>query len=646
MQLLCGVAGPDARARPIFDGLLASSRQSNGGLALTVDSAPGLRLGYAARRFASWSGADPALRLFLDGEILFVDGQPTSQLGTSASELAQVARLYRRHGADLWRRLDGNFCLIIQDGPLLRIGVDPAGTRSVYWWVWDGVLAFHTHLLDLAPWFPGRLEEDAGAIGNLLASGCYPPGATAYRDVHHLRPGFHLAFDAGSARVDRHFHLVSHAREDGATADAKAQELGVLLAESVGATWKAAQRPVFPLSGGIDSRYIVAEAARHAGDLRLVRTITWGEDRGRADSDAVIAARVAATLGVENVWCEQTQTRLETSWERALYLSSGEADHAIHYHDDHLLHRQLAEMGYASLFRGDECIGLNGVIPVTRHSLLVTVDVHHLSFEDGTYRRFLDGDALREMVRGQTQVLATILEGLQSPTPAGCSGELYYDFRLSQVLAVYNRVKHADLEVYNPMLPRPLLEWAGRLPDRFRVHPVPEWAGRASDPFPVDRQLLFEAMRQNFPELARLPYATVDNLPHWEERFQRDPRFARFYADICSAPGWLDGHGNKRAVIDALRAMERRATERGPEAPVDVPVDVPDRRPALRQALRTLDSWKESAKQTQSGRLLHDVVRERRMAAKQPLYLKLGRLATLHALLGQVDSRRAAPPGA
>jgi hypothetical protein len=45
---------------------------------------------------------------------------------------------------------------------MLRVGVDPVGTRAVYWWVWDGVLAFHTHLLDLAPWFPGRLDEDAG----------------------------------------------------------------------------------------------------------------------------------------------------------------------------------------------------------------------------------------------------------------------------------------------------------------------------------------------------------------------------------------------------------------------------------------------------------------------------------------------------
>src|SRR5579862_5186162 len=471
MQLLCGVAGPAERARPIFDGLLASSRQSNAGIELTVADAPGLLLGYAARRFTPWSGPDPELRLFLDGEILFLDGQRTAERGTSATELAAVAGLYRRHGADFWEQLDGNFCLIVQDGALVRIGVDPVGTRSVYWWARDGVLAFHTHLLDLAPSFPGRLDEDPGAIANLLASGGYLPGATAYRDVHHLRPGFHLAFEDGAARVGRHFRLVSHAREDGATAPAIAGELGAILADSIGAAWGAAERPVLPLSGGIDSRYILAVAAQDAGDLRLLRTVTWGEERDRGpDSDGVLAARVAAAVGVENVWCEQAQDRLETSWQRALYLSSGEADNAVHYPDDHLLHRRLVEeMGVASMFRGDIFWG-EGQVPMTRRPLVAAVSTHHLSLDDGTYRRLLDGDALREMARGQSEVLAEMLEGLESPTPAGCYQELYYDFKFSQLMAVFNRVKHADLEVYNPLMTRAVAEWACRLPDRYREY--------------------------------------------------------------------------------------------------------------------------------------------------------------------------------
>lgn len=618
MQLLCGVAGPAERARPIFEGLLASSRQSNPGIALTVEQAPGLWLGHAARRFVSWSGEDPTLRLFLDGEILMIDEQPTEDRGASEAELAQLALLYRRHGGDLWQHLDGNFCLVIQDGPLVRIGVDPVGTRSVYWWVCDGVLAFHTHLLDLAPWFPERLVEDPGSIGNFLTSGCYPPGATAYRDVHHLRPGFHLAFEGGSAKVDQHFHAISRPREDGASPTAVARELAVLLADSIGTAWRAAERPVLPLTGGIDTRYIVAEIARQTEDLGLIKTITWGEDPEREASDGVLAPRIAAAIGVENVWWEKTQSNLDQSWHRALYLSSGEADNAVHYPDDHLLHGVLVEeMGVASIFRGDICWGGNELLPATRRGVLATVHTHHLSLDDGTFRGFLDGDAFRAMVRGQAQILEEMLDGLRTPAPAGRYQEIYYDVRLAQAMAVYNRVKHADLEVYNPLLARSVQQWAAHVPYRLRE----------------DRWMHFEAMRQSFPELARLPHATTDNLPDWEKRFERDPQFARFYADVCAGPGWLDGYADKAGVVDAFRAMERRATE---------PPDGAGERPARQPTYGVQRGWKDSAKRTRPGRIAYDFIRERRLAGRLPRYLKLARLATLHAFLGQVEARRTA----
>jgi hypothetical protein len=622
VQLLCGVAGPAERARPIFDGLLALSLESNPGIELTLERAHGLSLGYVARRFVSWSGADPALRLFLDGEILVVDGQETRGLGASEAELAELARLYRRHGGDLWERLDGNFCLVIQDGPLVRIGVDPVGTRSVYWWARDDVLAFHTHLLDLAPWFPARLEEDPAAIGNFLACGCYPPGRTAYRDVHHLRPGFQLSFEGGSARVDRHFCPISHPREDGAPAAAIAEELNVLIADSIGAAWRAAERPVLPLSGGIDTRFIVAELARQVDDLSLLRTITWGEEPGRPDSDGVVAPRVAAAIGVENVWCEKTQSNLEESWQRALYLSSGEADNAVHYPDDHLLHRALAEdMGAGSIFRGEVYWGGDELLPSTRAGVLATVRIYHLSHDDGTFRRFFDGDTFGTMVEGQAQMLEEILDGMQTAAPIGCYQELYYDFRLAQVLSVYNRVKHADLEVYEPLMTRSVHEWAAAVPYRYREY----------------RWIYFEAMRRRFPELAKLPYAVADNLPDWQKRFERDPRFSRFYADLCTEPGWLDRYADRAGVVAAFRAMARRATEFSLEGSAG---DAGEGA-ALGPTRGRLASLKSSAKHTPPGRRAYDRIRERRLARREPLYLKLARLATLHAFLGQVEARQA-----
>ena len=129
-----------------------------------------------------------------------------------------------------------------------------------------------------------------------------------------------------------------------------------LLEASVARCWRDADEPVLPLSGGMDSRFLAAELVRRNGP-HSVPTITWGEDRARPGCDAIVAAGVARELGLDNDWFEKPQRHTPESFARAVYLSSGEADCAIHFPDDHGLHAELAGLGYRSMFRGDECFG-------------------------------------------------------------------------------------------------------------------------------------------------------------------------------------------------------------------------------------------------------------------------------------------------
>src|SRR6478736_3793149 len=145
-----------------------------------------LRLGHVSRSWAVWHDNGANRSFYLDGEIRVIDGQETTDRGTSERELADVARLYDLHGTGVWTRLDGSFCLVIRDGRDFQVGVDVGGTRGIYWWIHEGLVAFHTQVLDLAPAYPGTLTDDAGALGNFLECGQYPPGKTAYQEVHHL----------------------------------------------------------------------------------------------------------------------------------------------------------------------------------------------------------------------------------------------------------------------------------------------------------------------------------------------------------------------------------------------------------------------------------------------------------------------------
>ena len=611
MQLLFGVLGDADRAAAVFGEMAAASADSTPGLSPSVIADETVRLGYVSRAFAVWHERDADRSFYLYGEVLSIDGRETRHRGLSSDELAAVARLYAVHGPGLWERLDGSFCLVVRDGRDFRVGVDVAGTRGVYWWYQDGLLAFHSHILDLAPSYPGALVEDVGALGHFLECGHYPPRATAYRAVHHLGAGQCLALVGEAVSVQDHFRMVYRDSPGRKTTELLVDELISLVSASVARSWRAASEPVVPLSGGVDSRYLAAELVRQAGGPGAVHTVTWGEDRLREDGDAVIAARVAATLGVDNTWHEKSQRHAATTFDRAIYLSSGEADCAIHFPDDHVLHAELADRyGFHSLFRGDELFGFNSPIRIiTSRAVLPGSSIARLELDDA-YRELLDPDLFSAMATQQARELAATAASLQSRTPHARMEEAWYEFGLRRELAPYNTVKNADLETYTPFLDRALLEWIRGTPDELRA----------------GKMLLRAALSRRFPEVAGIPFATRTNLPSWQGRSRRDPAYARFLHEWCSRPGWLDTVGSKPQVLRALETMEAEATEPG---------SLPEE-----QSRR----WRLWAKRTIPGRLLREVTFESRLARKSASpYLRPARLAVLHGLLGRVQARRAAP---
>jgi hypothetical protein len=340
-----------------------------------------------------------------------------------------------------------------------------------------------------------------------------------------------------------------------------------------------------------------------------VPTLTWGEDRSRPHADAEIATILAERLGLENTWHEKPQRHTEETFGRALYLSSGESDCAIHYPDDHVLHAELADSdGFGSMFRGDECFGATRR-PLTDRAVLADNGLAPLALDPG-YDRFVAGPLIEEMAREQRETLDRTISGLGSRTATARRDEIWYRHGVRRFLGPYNRVKHTSLEVYTPLLDAAVLSWLRGVPDDLRS----------------EKAVFRAALDRRFPELRDIPYATASNLPRWEERARRDPAFARFLETWCEQPGWLDGIGAREAVVTAVREMQTATrpgavASQGPE------------RISLRQVI----------KRTWPGQLLREMTVERRFASNIPLYLRLARLAVLHALLAPrpAESRHA-----
>lgn len=604
MELLFGVMGRGPLVHPTLARLAAYSTGSNPGIKLVTVTDGDVALGHAARRFISLSGEDPRLTFHLDGEIRSIGGVHVSPDVRNEELYRRLEVEHRRDRDRFWEKLDGSFCLIVRDDRDCSIGVDVAGTRSVYWWSRDGIVAFHSHLADLAPSLPGSLSEDSGALASFLGAGIYPPQRTAFSQVAHLGAGQYLQFDAEQPpQVRDHLSIVYEKATASGSRVRPVDELIGLISVSVATAAAWMQRPVVPLSGGLDSRYLLAEFAEHAPDASAIATITWGEDRRRPDSDALVAPRIAAMIGASNTWFEKRQYPSPESFARAIYLSSGEANCAIHFPDDHGLHALLAAKGFGSLLRGDECFG-NGPTLLTRQAAFAVNGIARLRVNGG-YAAMIEPGRLERMADAQRGDLATMMARVRSATATGARDEIRYAMVVRRVLASYNRVKHADLEVYTPFLARPILEWLHATPDSMRF----------------DKKLLRSALARHFPHLAALPFAARSNLPNWDLRWRHDPRLVGFYQDWCSKPGWLDVIGSRAPVLAELNRASHAASL-----------------PFVAQAASNGSDWKALLKRTLPGRAMRELTIERRYQASS--YERISRLAVLHRLIGDVEQRR------
>ncbi len=622
MQLLFGVVGTGSRTSAVFEHLLDLSIDSNPGIQPTVDAAPGLIVGRHVRSWGRWDDPTGELTVLLDGEIRLIDGAETGTRGTSESELASVAALYRRLGSSVWDRLDGSFCLVIRDGRSVRIGFDLGGTHAVYWWAADGMVAFHTRLLDLAPAYPDNLRVDITGVASFLTNAFYALDATAFEGIHLVGSGQVLeiepASDGPSVTMRNHFRFVptpeSPARPIGALAD----ELNDLLEPAVARCWRTAVRPVVPLSGGVDSRYLAAMAVRLAGDPMQVETITWGEESMRPGSDAVIASRVAAALGVPHQWWEKRHIHDVSTVQRALYLTSGEGDGALNFPSEHEIHEQLVkERGWQSLFRGDELWG-----PVhhqlTRTGLRAAAGLSRIRL-DRTYARFLGVDLLESMADGQDHVYGRWRAGLTAGTAHGQLHESEYDTGMRRVIVPYNTLKDVHFEVYAPFVQREVVDWVSRLPDSYKL----------------GKRVFRVASERRFPELSTIPFASRNNLPDWDERARTDPALTRSLRELCDQPGWLDMIGAKASVVDALEALTAGASASMVRGDRQVASS------SLSTQRRIGQMARDGARATLPGKLVREWTMERRAIGSRSMYDRLSRLAIVHALIGLGQARHA-----
>lgn len=447
---------------------------------------------------------------------------------------------------------DGSYALIRDDARHLEAATDPTAGRSL-WVYFDEELFVVSNSQRAATIYAGRFEFDPEVAPWILATGALGLGQSYSRLLRPLPPASRAVLDKAEWRLRWTEGADPFApRPDlvAAPAGERRAALDTALRETMADfSPEEAPRMTLSLSGGADSRAIAA---------LLPRGTRWRSASGGpagaerlADTDAGVAAQVAAALGFEHRFLPvfAAPEPIETVITRFVLASEGRVDHLEGYLDGLAHHHALARDGTEALIRGDT--GLGG-------------PVFHPADSELAARATIGLLTCRDLACLAPRADAFGLAGQSLPeTLARAPGEslvtwrdrLYPRFRGTVVLSALTETKAYGLEMVNPLRSRRILEVSAALSDAERL----------------DKALFRAVMRDIAPRLFAPdpPFARHHGGPVMVSVLRRPAARRLLEASLGSevareafgAP-LLDWLGDRVSPAEVIRARARRAFTR------------------------------------------------------------------------------------
>lgn len=419
---------------------------------------------------------------------------------------------------------DGTYALARYDADTVELLTDVCATRAVWWTLTKDSLLASTSQRALVALL-GDLELDPVAAAWLLSSGTLGPETAWDRRLKPLPPDSRLVLDRVAWRCD-----VRRTPAEFTAAPGGRQQQVARLREAIVATCGELDldlsRWLLPLSGGLDSRVILAGISAHGSRPACITWTTKASMR-HPFSDATIARRVARRFDADHHYEILAEPGQGVAWALDHFVAGGEGrtDEFAGYVDGCAMWGDLAQRGVCGVIRGDESAGER------------KRDAHDAGSRRGAggimAGDFAPGHVIRRLGLAPQQ-WPSWLERQQ-----GESREAYCD-RMSQqvyvplVLGPLNAIKGRYVEMVNPLLSRRIIAVVRSLPDELRVY------GRA----------LHDVAASACPGI---PYARFSSLPDAGEYASR-PEFVETLVRELMAPA-MSRVLSEEGVATLLAAM-------------------------------------------------------------------------------------------
>src|SRR4051794_1002246 len=414
-----------------------------------------------------------------------------------------LPHLYERHGVEFVERLRGKFGLAVWDTKRRRLVLarDRLGVKPLYYALVGERLVFASELKSVlaSGLVPAGLDYEA--IDTYLSFGFVPGPATPLAAVRRLGPGERLVVEEGRVRVERYWeHPIARPEDPPREERAYAAELLELLDEAVRLRLMSDVPLGAMLSGGLDSSLIVALMAKQTSGP--VQTFSVGFREAGAANELADARLVAERFGCEHhelelSYAEQTVDLAELVWSLDEPLADLSALGFLALSELASRHVTVALSGQGAdeLFGGYQRYRTAALAePLRRLPRVARAGTARLAAgsrfgraasvvaADGAADEWiaahtrLDHRSRARLVHGPLKALDGGRQAIVAKSAGlggGLSALLSLDSQLvlvDDMLHYFDRASMApSLEVRVPFLDHHLVEWAARLPLRFKV---------------------------------------------------------------------------------------------------------------------------------------------------------------------------------
>jgi asparagine synthase (glutamine-hydrolysing) len=448
---------------------------------------------------------DGRLLLFLEGEIfnddLDLDDQPRA-----------ILNAYLKDGPALFNRLNGQFLLglVEPEDHRLTIVCDRTGSVPLFWTRQGDLLAFSPRIKPLLslPGFKHHLNPQA--VANFISTGCILEGQCLVQGIQLLRQAQVLTVAGNSFKIHPYWEFGYHDQRDLRDPNVLAGELSELVVQAVRRQTRGSLPFAVPLSGGYDSRSILC-SMRRLCPSQPIRTVTWGDEDHRPESDVMVAQHLAEHYKTSHSFYRLDAGSLPQYFRDFVLTSEGRMDAAGNYPEGlGMLKRIQKDLGVDLLFRGNEFFGARASVDRYKQALFVGF-LPTFRMQPGSFR-YLNPPIYRALADLSDTQMQRIMAGYPYDSFIDRKDHLFICERFYAYHNPLTQLKRLVAEERNPLLDNDIIEFVRRLPPHLRV-----W-----------KNLFTLAVRHLMPDFDTIGITKYISLVDWDKRMATDLNLQNF----------------------------------------------------------------------------------------------------------------------